>query len=77
MNSEELSELRLFYLASNAILPLINDQHSQAYDRLLTRFRSGETNLLSSIAECSAHKTLIEEIENKLHLYETINQENT
>ena len=76
MDIDKLNELRVFNLASNAIMPLLVEQHMRAYERLLARYRAGETNLIASIAECSANQALIEDIEAKLSLYENINQGN-
>lgn len=73
MNPEQLNELRLFYLASGAILPLIEEAHDEAYLKLLAKFREGETNLLPLVASCNAQQSLIEDIKTKLELYETIN----
>lgn len=73
MNPEQLNELRLFYLASNAILPLLEEQRNEAYLKLINRFREGDTNLLPLVAQCSALSQLLEEIEVKLNLYESIN----
>lgn len=76
MKPDELNELRLFYLASDAILPLIREQANNSYEKLLNRFREGETNLLPLVAQCSAQQSLIDDIHDKLALYESINQEN-
>lgn len=75
MSPEQLNELRLFYLASSAITPIIEEQQADAYTKLIIKFREGNTNLLPFVAECAALTNILEEIQTKLDLYESISKE--
>lgn len=71
MNQDTLNQCRVFHLAAEAILPLVDDMHNNAYEKLVSKFRNGQTELIADIARLEALSTLKEEIINKARLYET------
>ncbi len=66
MTQEELNEARVLHMTAHALLPLLEEKHEHAYDRLLGAFRSGSTENLALLAECNAYRSLIEEVNYKL-----------
>jgi len=71
MNNDQLNEARIFYLAAQAITPLIERMHATAYDTMLSRYRLGQKDLLAEIARVESLATLLEEIRTKIQTYET------
>lgn len=70
MTEDKLSECRIFHLAAEAILPLIESLHTTAFERMLSHFRDGNTDLIAHVAKVDALHTLKEEIVTKAKLYE-------
>lgn len=70
MTEDQLNEYRVFHLAADVMVPLLKTQQSSAIERLLSRFRSGVTDLLSDVAKLEALYTLEEEISAKARTYE-------
>jgi len=70
MTDEQLNDYRIFHLAAQQIVPLIESMHKDTLEKLLTNFREGETNLLSSVAKLEALHSLLEEIHFKSKTYE-------
>lgn len=70
MNEEKLNEYRIFHLAAQTVIPLIETMHKDAYERLINKFREGSTELTNSVARLEALYALLEEIKTKSKTYE-------
>lgn len=70
MNPEKLNEYRVFHLAAQAILPLIQEMHDNAYGKLMSKMRDGQKDLLADVARVEAIFTLKEDIMSKAKQYE-------
>lgn len=70
MTEEQLNEYRIFHLASQAIVPLIEQMHKNSYEKLMNKFRDGSTDLTNSVARLEALYSLLEEIKTKSQTYE-------
>jgi hypothetical protein len=68
--SDHLNRLRVFNLASQELMPLVDEMHSNAYTKLLQEFRTGTPDLLPFVARCEAIQGLIEEIQAKSTQYQ-------
>ena len=72
MTEITLNQLRVFHLASQEIVPLINDLHARAYDDLLMQFRThlgNDTLLLPMIAKCAAYREILDDINARSTMY--------
>lgn len=67
MTEKELSAARTLSVSAHVLIPLIEDLHTQSYDKLLASFRGGEKDNLPLVAECNAYRTILEEIRYKLN----------
>jgi len=70
VNPDKLNQYRVFHLAADAILPLIDDMHTQAYEKMVSKFRNGQHELIPDIARLEALYSLKEEIITKAKQYE-------
>lgn len=66
MTDEQITEARILSTSAHTLIPLIRDLHQVSYDKLIGSFRGGEKDNIALIAECSAYRTILEEIEYKL-----------
>lgn len=69
MKEYELNQARIFNIASQEMLPLIEDMRKTAYDKLLAEFRNGSKDLLTLVAQLAALQNLIDEIQTKQELF--------
>jgi len=75
MNEQEINEMRMLSLSAHVLVPMIEDLHKYAYEKLLAEFRNGNIECVALIATCNAYKMLLEEIEIKLNNYENMEKE--
>jgi len=66
-----INEARIFHLAASTVLPLLERMHAEAYEKLIGKFRNGNTDLVNHVARVEALYTIQEEIKNKARNYET------
>lgn len=62
MQQDRLNRLRTLQMVAHILIPMIEERHNEAYERLLGDFRNGSTENLARIAECNAYMSLLEEI---------------
>ena len=76
MTNEELIEARMLGLAAPTLLPLLENKKRVAFERLLGRFQSGETDFLALVAELNTLHTMEREIRIKMEIYTEKQKEN-
>jgi uncharacterized protein YbgA (DUF1722 family) len=77
---QKLNEARVFHIAAEQLLPLVEERQLRSMEKLIAEFRSGQTNLITAVAQLDAYTTIIEEIRAKEtvfnHLIDKHNKEN-
>lgn len=61
-----ITEARQYAVAAPSLLPLLETRKTQAIQKLIGRFRNGETELLATIAEIAGLQSLEDEIKRKI-----------
>jgi hypothetical protein len=78
ISADEMGRFRIFHMAAGQILPLLEEEHQSAYEKLLYAFREGSTDLISLVAQCNALFQIIDLIKVRARLYEELaNKSNT
>ncbi len=75
MNDVELNRLRTLQAVSTVLVPMIEDMHSIAYERLLANFRNGSTENLADLARCDAYQSILEQIKVDLNRFNNYKEE--
>lgn len=69
---DRLNEYRVFHLTAQTILPLLRDMHTIAEHKMISKFRSGNHDLVAEVAKVEAIHSLIEDITHKAKAYERL-----
>lgn len=69
MTSEEIAEARVLSLAAPTLLALLAQRHDVALMRLIGRFKNGEKDFLTDVAELNTIYDLRREVEVKSAYY--------
>lgn len=62
---ELIQELKIIAIASPVLIPLLEKRRKSSYEKLLSAFREGKTDLVSLTAELNAYESLLRDISNK------------
>jgi len=74
--TEKISEARRFYMAAPVIVPMLEKRHKLALQRLMGKYRDGETDYINVIAELYTLSTLLNEIRIQEQLYNELEKQN-
>jgi len=71
---EKISEARRFYIASPIIVPMLEKRHEQTLQKLMAKYRDGESDYINVIAELYTLSNLLREIKTQEQLYNAMEE---